>query len=118
MIGSDYVIICLYVDDMLIFGTNVSVVNEAKTLLSSLFEMKDLREANVILGSNLIKPRVAFPYVSLIALRKILKRFNSFDVVPVRTPFDPSTHIKKNRGSSVSQVKYAKIIGSVTFLMN
>ena len=118
MIGSDYVIICLSVDDMLIFGTNVSVVNEAKTLLSSLFEMKDLREANVILGSNLIKPRVAFPYVSLIALRKILKRFNSFDVVPVRTPFDPSTHIKKNRGSSVSQVEYAKIIGSMMFFIN
>ena len=53
MIGSDYVIICLYVDDMLIFGTNVPVVNEAKRLLSSLFEMKDLGEADVILGIKL-----------------------------------------------------------------
>jgi len=44
MIGSDYMIICLYVDDMLIFGTNVSVVNEAKRFLSSLFEMKDLEK--------------------------------------------------------------------------
>ena len=53
MIGSDYVIICLYVDDMLSFGTNVSVVNEAKRLLSSLFEMQDLGEADVILGIKL-----------------------------------------------------------------
>ena len=50
MIGSDYVIICLFVDDMRIFGTNLSVVNEAKRFLSSLFEMKDLGEAGVILG--------------------------------------------------------------------
>jgi len=53
MIGFDYVIISLYVDDMLIFGTNVSVVHEAKRLLSSLFEMKDLGEADVILGIKL-----------------------------------------------------------------
>jgi len=53
MIGSNYVIICLYVDDMLIFGTNVFVVNEAKRLLSPLFEMKDLGEADVILGIKL-----------------------------------------------------------------
>jgi len=50
MIGSDYVIICLYVDDMLIFDTNLSVINETKRLLSSFFEMKDLGEADVILG--------------------------------------------------------------------
>ena len=45
MIGSDCVIICLYVDDMLIFGPNVNVINETKNFLSSKFEMKDLGEA-------------------------------------------------------------------------
>ena len=37
MIGADGVLICLYVDDMLIFGTNLLVVNETKKLLSSSF---------------------------------------------------------------------------------
>ena len=36
----------------------------------------------------------------------------------MRTPYDPSIHLKKNNGSSVSQTEYAKIIGSVMFLMN
>lgn len=40
--GSDCVIICLYVDDMLIFGHNVNVVNETKKFLFSKFEIKDL----------------------------------------------------------------------------
>ena len=35
VIGSDCVIICLYVDDMLIFSTNMHVVNETKKSLSS-----------------------------------------------------------------------------------
>ena len=45
------------------------------------------------------------------------ERFNSSDVLPMRTAFDPSIHLEKNRGSSVSQVEYAKIIDSVMFLM-
>jgi len=60
MIESDYVIIRLYVDDMLIFCTNVSVVNEAKRLLSSLFEMKDLGEENVILRIKFSKTKSGF----------------------------------------------------------
>ena len=50
IIGSDCFIICLYTDDMLIFVPNVNVINEIKNFLSSKFEMKDLGEADVILG--------------------------------------------------------------------
>ena len=32
--------------------------------------------------------------------------------------YDPSFHLKKNKGDSISQKQYAKIIGSVMFLMN
>ncbi|RVW44009.1 Retrovirus-related Pol polyprotein from transposon TNT 1-94 [Vitis vinifera] len=39
------VFICLYIDDMLIFGTNLEVVCETKKFLGSKFDMKDLGEA-------------------------------------------------------------------------
>nr|GEX89082.1 zinc finger, CCHC-type [Tanacetum cinerariifolium] len=44
------VIICLYVDDMLIFGTDQDLVNKTKEFLSSKFDIKDLGEADMILG--------------------------------------------------------------------
>nr|GEZ28084.1 zinc finger, CCHC-type [Tanacetum cinerariifolium]GFA14512.1 zinc finger, CCHC-type [Tanacetum cinerariifolium]GFA63391.1 zinc finger, CCHC-type [Tanacetum cinerariifolium] len=44
------VIICLYVDDMLIFGTDQDQVNKTNEFLSSKFDMKDIGEAEVILG--------------------------------------------------------------------
>ncbi|CAM8880685.1 unnamed protein product [Rhodiola kirilowii] len=44
------VIICLYVDDMLIFGTTLECLNQTKDFLSSKFSMKDMGEAEVILG--------------------------------------------------------------------
>ena len=34
------------------------------------------------------------------------------------TPYDANTHLMKNRGDSVGQVEYAKIIGSLMHLMN
>ena len=47
--------ICLYVDDLLIFGSSLSVVNETKMLLNQNFDMKDLGEANIILGIKITK---------------------------------------------------------------
>ena len=42
------VIIALYVDDMLIFGTNLSVIHSTKRFLPSQFDMKYIGEAKVI----------------------------------------------------------------------
>jgi len=48
---SDYiVVICFYVDDMLIIGTNLEGILETKKYLSSNFKMKDLGEVDTILG--------------------------------------------------------------------
>ena len=44
------VIVYLYVDDILIFGTNMLGVCETKKHLASMFKMKDLNEVNTILG--------------------------------------------------------------------
>ena len=44
------VIVCLYMDDMLIFGTNMKGACETKKYLSSMFQMNDLNEVDTILG--------------------------------------------------------------------
>ena len=44
------VIVCLYVDDMLIMGSDKDVINKTKKMLNSNFDMKDLGQADVILG--------------------------------------------------------------------
>ena len=45
-----YVILCLYIDDILIVGSNDKITNSTKKILNSKFDMKDMRLANVILG--------------------------------------------------------------------
>ena len=53
--GGARVILYLYVDDILIFGTNIDVINEVKSFLLKNFDMKDLEEVDVILNIKLIK---------------------------------------------------------------
>jgi hypothetical protein len=36
------VILCLCIDDILIFGTSLDVINEAKTFLCQSFDMKEI----------------------------------------------------------------------------
>ena len=83
-------IICLYVDDMLIFGPNVNVINETKIFLSSKFEMKDLGEADVILRVKIKRTANGFSLCLSHYIEKMLKNFDYFNVNLVRTPYDPS----------------------------
>ncbi|KAL0413817.1 UNVERIFIED_CONTAM: Retrovirus-related Pol polyprotein from transposon TNT 1-94 [Sesamum radiatum] len=80
--------------------------------------MKDLGEADVILGVKIRKTENGFSLCQSHYIEKILRKFNCYDELPVRTPYDPSICLKKNHGDSVSQAEYAKIIGSVMFFMN
>ena len=53
--GGNGVILCLYVDDILIFGNNIEVIKEVNNFLSNTFEMKDMGEADVILNIKLLR---------------------------------------------------------------
>jgi hypothetical protein len=53
--GGEEVILCLYVDNILIFGTSLNVIKEVKEFLSQNFEMKDLGEVHVILNIKLAR---------------------------------------------------------------
>ena len=52
---SDYVILCLYVDDMLIVGSDDDIIKSTKRMLNSSFDMKDMGLADVILGIKISK---------------------------------------------------------------
>ncbi|GAA0144133.1 hypothetical protein LIER_35876 [Lithospermum erythrorhizon] len=118
MFGSDCVIICLYVDHMLILGNTLDVINKNKELLSSNFDMKDLGEAGVILGVRVIRNFEGIFLSQSHYVEMVLKKFNSFDVALARTPYNPSLHLTKDLDESISQNEYAKIIGNVMILMN
>ena len=72
----------------------------------------------MISGIKIRKTNYGFYLYQSHYIEKILQKFNNFNVTHVRTPYDPSIHLKKNKGSSLSQNECAKIIVSVIFLIN
>ena len=55
--NSDFVILSLYVDDILLDGNSKEMIDTAKKWLSSNFEMKDMGEASYVLGVKIVRDR-------------------------------------------------------------
>lgn len=108
-------IICLYVDDLLIFGSNLNAIKDVKSLLCHNFDMKDLGEADVILGIKITRTDNGISLNQSHYVEKILRKYNYFDCKPASTPCDPSVKLFKNTGDSVRQTEYASIIGSLRY---
>ena len=115
--GSEGVILCLYVDDILIFGTNLNIINEVKNFLSRCFEMKDLRVADVIPNIKLLRDDDGgITLLQSHYVEKILSRFGYSDCKPSLTPYDASVLLRKNQRIARDQLKYSQIIGSLMYL--
>jgi hypothetical protein len=110
--GGEGVILCLYIDDILILGTSLDVIKETKDFMSNNFEIKDLGEANVILNIKLLRQGdggvilVQSHYVE-----NVLSRFGYSEFEPAPTPYDPSKILKKNQRISRDQLRCSQIIG-------
>ena len=89
------VIVCLYVDDMLIVGTNVIVINETKEYLSSVFKMKDLGEVDTILGIKVRKHSGGYVLSQSHYIKMILTKFNHLEIKEMNSPFDNEIKLKK-----------------------
>ena len=113
-----FVIICLYVDDILIMGRNNEVIKTTKEIFNNKFEMKELGVADVILGIKISKTSDGLILSQSHYIEKILKKFKQNDSSPMRTPIDVNLHISKNNGKSLSQQEYAQAIGSLMYVMN
>jgi hypothetical protein len=106
--GGEGVILCLYVDEILIFGSSFKVIEEVKKFLSSNFEMKDLGEADVFLNIKLL--REGDGGVTLLQshyMEKVLSRFGFSDCQPAPTPYDPSVLLRKNQRIAWDQLRYS-----------
>ena len=113
------IILCLYVDDILLFGSNMGIVNETKSFLSSKFDMKDMGVANVILGLKLTRSAEGIAISQSHFVEKVLEKFGYNQGRSVATPYDPSIPLHKNTtGVPVSQLRYSQIIGSLMYLAN
>jgi hypothetical protein len=114
--GGQGVILCLYIDDILMFEISLDVINEVKTFLCQSFDMKDMGEANVILNIKLIKEENEITLMQSHYVEKVLSHFGYKDRKPSPAPYGPSLILRKNKRISRDQLRYSQMIGSLMYL--
>ncbi|GJX52961.1 retrotransposon protein, putative, ty1-copia subclass [Tanacetum coccineum] len=116
----------LYVDDILLMGNNIPMIQDVKSWLGKCFAMKDLGEAAYILGIKIYRDRSR----QLIALNqsayidKTLKRYR-IDTSKRRTiPMQPNVDLSNTQGPSTSDevkrmkgIPYALAVGSIMYVV-
>lgn len=88
-------ILCLYIDDILIFSTNHELVFETKRYHASQFDMKDMGEENVTLDVKITRKCDSLMLSQEHYIEKLLNKFGHFDVKSVGPPYDTSSQLEK-----------------------
>ena len=122
----DFIILLLYVDDILIVSRNASRIDELKKQLSKFFAMKDLGHAKQILGMMITRDRNSRKlYLSQEKyIKKVLQRFGFDEAKPVTSPLAPHFKLSiKQRPTTdkekqeMERVPYASVVGSLMYAM-
>ena len=124
--NNSYIILLLYVDDMLIARSSIEEINNLKKQLSKQLAMKDLGAAKQILSIRIIRDKAngTLKLSQSEYVKKILSRFNMNEAKPVSTPLGSHFKLSKEQSPKIeeerdhmSKVPYASAIDSLMYVM-
>jgi len=94
---NNFVIIGLYVDDILIIGNSKEKIDSLKRELSEEFEMKDLGSPKQFLGIDIEVKNFEISLSVKSSIEKMLKTFNMENCKPKKTSGDTSSRKERER---------------------
>ncbi|KAL8117931.1 hypothetical protein AgCh_015718 [Apium graveolens] len=117
--GDEFLIVGVYVDDLLVTGTSVSIIQDFKAKMSSRFEMSYLGRLSYYLG---IEVEQGADYIELkqaAYAKKILEKAGLAGCNPVKYPMDPKESMSKDEnGKPVNSTLFKSIVGGIRYLVN
>jgi hypothetical protein len=124
--NGSYIILLLYVDDMLVVGSNMQDINVLKKKLANSFAMKDLCAAKKILGMRITRD-IKNHKLTLSQgeyIEKVLDRFRIQNEKPISTPLYNHFKLTKEMCTNtheqieyMSRVPYSSTVGSMMYAM-
>ena len=90
-VGDACIIVCLYVNDMLILETTMEVIKSTNN-----FDMKNLTVADVILGIKIIRTPYGISLSQSHYVKKMIERFKEHGIRQNTNSFLPHIHLHKN----------------------
>ena len=123
-LGDSFIILLLYVDDMLIVGASKQSIDKLKWELSQEFAMKDLGAAKQILGMRITRDSGTLRLSQEEYIKKVVERFSMGDAKPVGCPLAAHFKLSKEQMPTsdeekayMERVPYASAVGSLMYAM-
>ncbi|XP_070682343.1 uncharacterized mitochondrial protein AtMg00810-like [Malus domestica] len=113
----DILIVCLYVDDLIFTGSNPSMYEEFKRVMTKEFEMTDIGLMAYYLGIE-VKQNEEGIFISQESYtKKILKKFKMDNCKPISTPVECGVKLTKHdEGESVDPIFFKSLVKSLRYL--
>jgi len=113
------IIVLLWVDDLIIASSNMSLMNKFKQSLCQNFRMTDLGKLNWFLGMSFVSGKDNIKVSQTKYVEKILDRFNMSDCYARNIPCDPSIVNTSTVESDelANATLYREIVGSLIYIM-
>ena len=113
------IIICLYVDDLLITGNSEKSIESCKAELMKEFEMNDLGMLSYFLGIEFTQTKSGVIMHQTKYTRDLLKKFNIEQSNPTTTPAETGMKLEHSPDEEgVNPAVYRSIVGSLRYLCN
>ncbi|KAK6163847.1 hypothetical protein DH2020_000711 [Rehmannia glutinosa] len=115
----DFLIVCLYVDDLIYTGTSLAMVQEFKKAMMEEYEMTDLGLMKYFLGIQVRQSKGEIFISQEKYLEEVLKKFHMNNCKPISTPLAVNEKFQLYDGADKADSKtYRSIVGSLIYLTN
>lgn len=116
---SDMLIICLYVDDLLVTGSSEGEIADFKHKMMSEFDMTDLSHLSYFLGMELKRTDAGILLHQSKYANVCLKKFHMMHCNSAMTPADTGLILlKEGSDEKVDATHYRQVVGSLRYLCN
>lgn len=115
--GDTILVVCLYVDDMIYFGTNSQLVTEFRRNMKDKFEMTDLGHLRYFLGMEIIQEEGGIFLSQKKYAQDLLKRFDMVNCNSCSTPMNTRGKLTKEDNSEPADaLKFRSLVGGLSYL--
>ncbi|XP_020207841.1 uncharacterized protein LOC109792812 [Cajanus cajan] len=116
---SGFTVILVYVDDLVLAGSDISEIQQIKALLHNKFSIKDLGELKYFLGFEIARSQSGINMCQRKYALDLLQDSGQLASKPCNTPMDPSVTISKESGTQLADPSsYRRLIGWLLYLTN
>eukprot|EP00253_Pinus_taeda_P023918 PITA_23918 len=116
-VGNSLIILVLYIDDLILTGSDPNLINHVKSSLKKKFEMKDLGHLHYFLGLQVLQSKEGISLSQSKYACDILRHFHMEDCKPAPSPFQSGIKLSVSCTSpEVDATLYRQLVGKLLYL--